>query len=342
MLIILFMPKAKRVFISDCEGPISKNDNAFELSSKFIPYGDKLFPVVSRYDDVLADVVKKPKYKAGDTLRLILPFFKAYEVTDKMMIEESSNNILLVPGAPNTLKAISKLASTFIVSTSYEHYIRALCGQIDFPFESTYSTRLNLDSFGITETEKEELKKTASEIANMPVINIPKSNRLEEFSEEDKRNIERLDYIFWKRTPQMTVGRILDEVNPIGGYEKANAVKNITKKLGVDLADTMYVGDSITDVEAFRLVREGSGLTVSFNGNNYAVREAEIGVTSPDTSAIEFIAGTFIQEGKEDLLDELKRFPRIETITQENMEEFSKHSSKFRKTVRGEAVGKLG
>jgi predicted HAD superfamily phosphohydrolase len=201
---------------------------------------------------------------------------------------------------------------------------------------------LNLDSFGITETEKEELKKTASEIANMPVINIPKSNRLEEFSEEDKRNIERLDYIFWKRTPQMTVGRILNEVNPIGGYEKANAVKNITKKLGVDLADTMYVGDSITDVEAFRLVREGSGLTVSFNGNNYAVREAEIGVTSPDTSAIEFIAGTFIQEGKEDLLDELKRFPRIETITQENMEEFSKHSSKFRKTVRGEAVGKLG
>ena len=32
----------KRIFISDCEGPISKNDNAFELAANFIPNGDKL------------------------------------------------------------------------------------------------------------------------------------------------------------------------------------------------------------------------------------------------------------------------------------------------------------
>lgn len=42
----------KRIFISDCEGPISKNDNAFELSSNFIPNGDKLFTNISKYDDV--------------------------------------------------------------------------------------------------------------------------------------------------------------------------------------------------------------------------------------------------------------------------------------------------
>jgi len=32
----------------------------------------------------------------------------------------------------------------------------------------------------------------------------------------------------------------------------------------------MYVGDSITDAEAFRLMRDAGGLAVSFNGNGYA------------------------------------------------------------------------
>ncbi|MFQ6074292.1 MAG: hypothetical protein ACE5KC_03635, partial [Candidatus Bathyarchaeia archaeon] len=69
---------SQRVFISDCEGPISKNDNAFELATHFIPEGDSFFTLISRYDDILADIVKKPGYKAGDTLKLILPFLKAY------------------------------------------------------------------------------------------------------------------------------------------------------------------------------------------------------------------------------------------------------------------------
>ena len=77
----------KRIFISDCEGPISKNDNAFELAANFIPNGDKLFTNISKYDDVLADVLHKPGYSAGSTLKLILPFFKAYGITDKQMEE---------------------------------------------------------------------------------------------------------------------------------------------------------------------------------------------------------------------------------------------------------------
>ena len=67
-----------RIFVTDCEGPISKNDNAFEFASSFVPDGGIFFALVSKYDDVLADAIKKPNYKAGDTLRLILPFLKAY------------------------------------------------------------------------------------------------------------------------------------------------------------------------------------------------------------------------------------------------------------------------
>ena len=97
----------KRIFISDCEGPISKNDNAFELTAHFIPEGDKLFANISKYDDVMADVLRKPSYSAGSTLKLVLPFFKAYDVTDKQMEDFSEKNIVLIANSKNTLHHVT-------------------------------------------------------------------------------------------------------------------------------------------------------------------------------------------------------------------------------------------
>ncbi|MEM2819977.1 MAG: hypothetical protein QXF31_02230, partial [Candidatus Bathyarchaeia archaeon] len=84
-----------RIFVTDCEGPVSKNDNAFELSSWLIPKGDRFFTLISRYDDVLADIVKRPGYKAGDTLKLIVPFLKAYGATNGLMKKFSMETLLL-------------------------------------------------------------------------------------------------------------------------------------------------------------------------------------------------------------------------------------------------------
>ncbi len=68
---------------TDCEGPLALNDNAFELCREFIkPQGDRFFQQVSRYDDYLAEVAKKPGYKGGNTLKLILPFLKAHGLTN--------------------------------------------------------------------------------------------------------------------------------------------------------------------------------------------------------------------------------------------------------------------
>jgi len=37
-----------------------------------------------------------------------------------------------------------------------------------------------------------------------------------------------------------------------------------------------------------------------------------------------------------------KKLPRVEIVTSQNMEKLMKESTSFRKTVRGEAIGKLG
>ncbi|MBN1244465.1 HAD hydrolase family protein [Candidatus Bathyarchaeota archaeon] len=360
----------KRVFVSDCEGPISKNDNAFEITAHFVPNGSKLFTIVSKYDDVLADVLKKPDYTAGSTLKLILPFLKAYDVKDAQMEEFSAQNLILIANSKNTLQHVKTVASAFIVSTSYEHYIKALCKALDFPYENTYCTKLSIDKYTVAEQEKARLKEISEEIVQMPMITIPpEAKTLEDFSSVDQETIKRLDTIFWSAIEGMSVGRIFSEVTTVGGSQKAASIEDAVAKLHVPLEDVMYVGDSITDAEAFKLVRENGGLTVSFNGNSYAVKNAEVSVLSENNAVTAVIADVFCKQGKQaawtlvenwnlqslesnrvvspSLLDRLfslhpQTLPKVQIVTAKNMETVTKKSSEFRKKVRGEAIGKLG
>jgi energy-converting hydrogenase A subunit R len=359
----------KRVFVTDCEGPISKNDNAFELTKSFIPEGDSFFALLSKYDDVLSDIIRIPNYKAGDTLRLILPFLKAYGATDKQIRDFSSKNILLVPGAKSTINFVRKFMSSFIVSTSYEHYIFVLCKLIEFPFMKTYCTRLNIDKYQISPKETNRIKEIRNEIAALPMIKIPKNaSSITKFSLQDQRTITRLNKIFWKKIPKMESGNMLTEINPVGGIEKAAAVKDIVRKIGSSFDQMMYVGDSITDAPALKLVRENGGLAISFNGNSYSVRESDVAVISDNTIVTSILAKAFSRLGKEETVNlvnewdfcklekhfhdlELSEnmhthfsgsFPKVEQVTTENMDRLITESRLFRKTVRGEAIGKLG
>jgi energy-converting hydrogenase A subunit R len=210
----------------------------------------------------------------------------------------------------------------------------------------------------------------AKEIARMPMIDIPSGAKsLEDFSTEHQETIRRLDVLFWNELANMNIGRIFSEISTVGGGQKAEAIRDASEKLQVPLSDVMYIGDSITDVEAFRLVKENGGLTVSFNGNSYAVRNAEIAVLSENSVVTAVIADVFCRQGKQaalnlvenwtlpslesggvvslSLLDHLfslypQTLPKVQIVTAQNMETIVKESSEFRKKVRGEAVGRLG
>lgn len=357
------------IFISDCEGPISKNDNAFEITSNYIPNGSRVFTAISRYDDVLASVLKRPCYRAGDTVKLVLPFLRAYDVTNQKMKEFAANHLILVPFSRNMLQHVMSLTEAFIVSTSYETYIKALCEYVKFPFDNTCSTRINLDLYPIEEREKKELRKIAEEISKMSVFDLPRNAKsLSDFPHQEQETISRLDQIFRKEIASMRIGKIYSEVTAVGGTEKAQALKRIVDELGSELQDVMYVGDSITDVEAFKMVRENNGLTVSFNGNHYAVENVDIAVISDSSLVTCVIADVFVRHGKEGaerlvknwnqetiqkssiaepLIDELLRLypdqlPKAKIVSSENMGALARESSEFRSKFRGEAVGTLG
>ncbi|NIP66854.1 hypothetical protein GWN63_04600 [Candidatus Bathyarchaeota archaeon] len=362
------MKTERRVFVSDCEGPISKNDNAYELTEHLVPQGDKLFARISKYDDVLADVVERPDYKAGDTLRLIVPFLRAYGATNQELGRFSASNLLLVPSAGETLRFIKSMMPSFIVSTSYEQYMQALCSATNFPYTNVYCTKLDIDRYRIDEEEIEDLKQLGKEIVNMPMIQIPdEARKLEDLSERDQRTIRRLDEIFWDEISQMESGRMLEEVNPVGGSQKADAVRDVVNRVKGTLSGIVYFGDSITDVQCFQLVREGGGLAVSFNGNRYAIREAEIAVLSDHTIILSILAEVFNRLGKQGVLHLVEdwgrsvlqkyctpvlrrrlftlysgELPKLELIARNSREELMRESTAFRRTVRGEEIGELG
>ncbi len=358
-----------RQFDTDCEGPISKNDNAMELSEFYIPGGQNFFAMVSKYDDYLADIEKRPGYKAGDTLKLILPFLKACGVTDEGIRQFSKEHLLLVPEAKEALREIGTQIEAFIISTSYKPYIDALCEATGFPKDRTYSTQVTLDQYPLNNGERERLIHLAKEIQEMEMMGWPKEAKgLKDLSDRDQKTIQRLDKIFWKEIQQMAIGKILSEVNPVGGKEKANAVILSLKRTGNRLEEVMYVGDSITDVEAFNLVRRGGGVTLSFNGNHYALRSAEVACMSPHAFILAVFADAFRKGGKEGLMEIvdqwglkslapfgihprlIQRFeslqygdrPKVYRVTDENRANLIQESEAFRKKVRGVKIGSLG
>ncbi|MGQ9508852.1 MAG: hypothetical protein ACUVTN_05570 [Thermodesulfobacteriota bacterium] len=356
-------------FNTDCEGPITKNDNAMELSKFYIPFGTHFFALISKYDDYLADIEKRPGYKAGDTLKLILPFLKAYGATDEGIRKFSREHLLLLPGAKEALQSILQRMETFIISTSYEPYLDALCDIIDFPKDRIYCTSVHLDQYGLKREERERLLQLAQEIESMEMIEWPDQAKApEDISEKNRTSIQRLNAIFWKEIREMEIGRIFSEVHPMGGKEKAKAVLHSLERTANRLDEVLYVGDSITDVEAFQLVKQAGGVTVSFNGNRYALRSAEIACLSSNAFILAILAEIFRKGGREGLMElipnwsqnqlvswgidkewiqrayatDSKNFPMIYRVTDENRKEIIHKSESFRKRVRGISIGSLG
>jgi len=338
----------------DCEGPLTKNDNALELSEYFIPQGGRFFSLISKYDDFLADVAKRKGYKAGTTLSLILPFLKAYGATNQGIKEYSASHLLLIPGAKETLSHLNQKMPTFIISTSYQPYIEALCDFVGFPVENTYSTFLDLDRYQISFEETRRLKALLQEILKLPFIDLSGVRGKEDLLPSTRRTISRLEEVFQEEIPSLECGKIIKETDPIGGMEKAKAVVDSLR--GREISQVMYVGDSITDVEALRLVSEGGGIGISFNGNSYALKAAQIACISPHILPLEILGEVFSAEGKEGILKLAKKwpqslkekltpiipYPRVEMLTHENLERLTEESERIRRKVRGEAVGSLG
>ena len=346
----------EKSFITDCEGPLTLNDNAFEMCAYFIEDGDELFKILSLYDDYLADVVKKEGYKVGNTLKFILPFFVLENLKNKDLIDFSKNNIYVVRDSKFLLKYLKEAMNTYIVSTSYGHYIEALSNYMEFPFENTYYTKVDMDNLYLNDEESSKVADYKNKILANP------------------KDYELFDEIFFKEIPKMDIYEKIKEIDVVGGLGKKLAIDDIIENDNIDVNQMLYIGDSITDVEPLQFARENNGISISFNGNEYPLKVAEIAIVSPSAIATAVIANIYADNDKnkvlqfindynsqnnlEELFGEYKinpeiklkffevfndgDYPIIKLIGEDNYDEILKESVYMRNNIRGEDIGGLG
>jgi len=347
---------AARIYVTDCEGPLTRNDNAQEIAERFVPGGAEFFARLSRYDDFLADVVRKPGYNAGDTLRFVPPFLRAFSVSDDDVELFSAEQVLLVPAALKTLDAVSALMPAFIISTSYTPYLRALCDLAGFPFEHVRCTKLSLDAWAMPEDEAAWLREVQGQVLARPVIEIPDGARSsDDLSADDRETVAALDDLFWNQMEGRVSGAMVAAVRPVGGGQKLAALEEIVAAEGVEGGGVMYVGDSITDTPPLAAVRAWGGVSLSFNGNGYAIAAAEFAAASPNTEVQAQLAEAFAAGGRDAVEAAVRAWPKPKKgtpargraratvgVVAEEREALAQASAAARLRVRGERIARLG
>ncbi len=344
---------------SDCEGPISLNDNAFELCEAFLPSGGDFFTQISRYDDYLADIVKRPGYKGGDTLKLIIPFLLLFEVNKEKVLDFSRKNLILLDDY-ELIAEVQKYFPFFLISTSYSEYALSVAEKISIPKDNVYSTKVEWDSYCLSQKEKRLLKSYYDEILTLPFIEIPpNAGNLTDLTLDSQKAISRLEEIFWQEIINLSVGKIYSEVNTVGGLEKARALIDAQTRTGIPFENIIYFGDSITDKEALREVRKRGGLAVAVNANRYALEAAELAVLTSSVYPLVFISWLFSLGGKEKVLNfaggraEFSDFQlpsflitkkefKVVDLKGVSWQDFYVESETFRRQLRGKKIGGLG
>jgi energy-converting hydrogenase A subunit R len=270
----------------DLEGPLSPQDNAYDLM-KLFPNGDKIFEVISRYDDLLT-LEERPDYEPGDTLALIVPFLILHNISESN-IATLAAEASLTGGAA---KLVSWLQSSswkiFCISTTYEQYATRITQKLGIYAHNVACTPFPLDKFRATLTKEESqlLKQAEEEILTMRPV------------DDDERIKKSLDKFFWEKLPETELGAAIKQVKPIGGRRKVEALTKFADKNDQPLSKWVVVGDSITDFRILQAVEEAGGLAIAFNANQYALPYATMGLASTLISDLQEVLEAWQKEGR--------------------------------------------
>lgn len=208
-------------------------------------------------------------------------------------------------------------------------------------------------------------------------LNEVEIGRLEDFQNQIIQNqgdYELYDDIFFNKIANMNIYDKIKDVEVVGGSGKKFAIDKIIKRDNIDINGILYIGDSITDVEPLEFAKLNEGISISFNGNEYPLKVAQIAIVSKSAIATAVIANIYAENDKSVVLNFVKEYnenknlkelfndynidikiknrffevfdnedyPIIRTIDDKNFDEILKASKSMRNNIRGQDIGGLG
>jgi predicted HAD superfamily phosphohydrolase len=375
-----FNPMEELGFIHDKQlvcssrGFLEMNNNARDLCERFISNGGKFYDMVTRYEDVIEYILNRDTGRSGNLMRLITPFLKAFGATDYGMFAYSRDTLRTMPESKRVVGYLMSTLPTFFTTTAYEHDVMCLCDALDIPRGIVDCTEIAMDTYEFSKQEARTMRDFVSEINSLRLptreyeINVPTSLDMTEMA-----MVRTFDEILMKKMGDFESTKMMRNMKSVGTNDKALYLLDIRKRTQIDLDGTAYIGGDITDYQALDLVRDMSGLAMSFNGSDFAVRGCNIAVLSRDCTVAAVLVQSFYNEGIESVLELVenwdreslskmdfpdpylmnamlaanpKKLPEVYAVNRHNVDEIAKKSDKYRKnllrTVSGTVTTKYG
>ena len=252
----------------DLEGPLSPQDNAYELM-KLFPDGDKVFEVISRYDDLLT-LEEREDYEPGDTLALIVPFLVLHNISEDK-ITALAAKASFTGGADKLISWLQyNIWRVFCITTTYEQYAMHITQKLGIYAHNVACTPFPLAQMHQTlcKEDVQLLQQAETDILAMhPVA-------------DDDRIKQSLDRFFREQLPSTHLGELIRQVKPVGGRRKVATLKRFADKYNQPLSNWLVVGDSITDFRMLQAVEAEGGVAIAFNANEYALPYATMSLAS--------------------------------------------------------------
>lgn len=310
-----------RVICFDLEGPLSPQDNAYEVMGLF-SNGHRVFEVVSKYDDILT-LEGMEGYEPGDTLSLIIPFLLYHNISEKD-ISKVSMKAKIVDGAGYLISRLKQLGwSPYIISTSYQQHAYNIGREIGVPANRIHCTQFPLNEFrkGLKGIETKLIEELERDILGELYPNI-----------DDEDSIKRrLDRFYYNDILGTGLEEIMKKVRVVGGKRKVDAMERIVEESGVEFSELVVVGDSITDYKMLERARVDGGVSVVFNGNRYAIPYANVGLATTDMRFLLAIIAGYMCGGTSCVFDTVKEWEK-------NHNEFMKYPEEIPKELIPEDV----
>ena len=352
-----------RYVMCSCWGFLTRNNDVRDLCGDFIENGKHFFDVLERYDRLTSYVLSREDATAGSYYKWCVPFLKASGATDHLMHEYSKKNLQIMPNAKRTMNYISNLLPSYITTSMYEHGMMEVLERLNFPLCQVSDTKLCIDQSMMGRSEARKIRDLTAEINKLRVpgefyeLNIPT-----ELMNADIEIIKTLDSVFPSQISTLGAMGLMESCDPMTSHRKAYRMLDIRRLTSIDLESTMYIGSAATDFQPLDLVRDAQGLALSFNGEEFTVRGCNIAVMSEDTTVAALFASAFADKGAysasliaenwsrdylknmdfsdQALLETFLRehpddLPEVHLVTDKNVEEISKRSDAYRKSIIG-------
>jgi len=249
---------------------------------KLFPNGDKIFEVISRYDDLLT-LEEREDYEPGDTLALIVPFLVLHDISEDNITTLAVKASLTGGAADLVYQLQSKGWKTFCISTSYQQYALHITQKLGIYAHNVTCTSFPLNQFRRTlcKEDSDLLQQAEKDIL---ALHPPA---------DDNKIKQSLDYFYWEKLPATEIGTAIKEVKPVGGRRKVSALNRFAEAHSQPLSQWAVVGDSITDFRMLQAVEEAGGLAIAFNANEYALPYSTMSLASTSIADLEEILQTW-------------------------------------------------